>query len=298
VFRDVIFDLNGHYHVAVPLNIPKRAENYAELEREAHRLANLCYALEGKGILSRPMSFLPGLLVQRQLKRRGSKFVQCYGGRRRPARYRRGWDAVRSVWQETAVEEKPAFKVYRFKRGAWPEMILGAVMGASRSLAPLSADAASSHASGAAGAMWRTGAWSPKAGNGAIHNARHADQDASIRPLEVQPSLETDGLERDRAAYGQHDGHDNTFSEHSRKEPALSAARDQPADNEPGRAAAITDQTSPLLGQLWAGWARLLPRNPDRSHELEGQGPQNGPRGADLEPERIASRFAGPSKGA
>src|SRR5262249_12666942 len=40
VFRDVIFDLNGQYHVAVPLNIPKRAENYAELEREAHRLAN------------------------------------------------------------------------------------------------------------------------------------------------------------------------------------------------------------------------------------------------------------------
>jgi hypothetical protein len=59
MFRDVIFDLNGHYHVAVPLNIPKRAENYAALEREAHRLANLCYALEGKGILSRPMSVLP-----------------------------------------------------------------------------------------------------------------------------------------------------------------------------------------------------------------------------------------------
>src|SRR5262245_6258116 len=308
VFRDVIFDLNGHYHVAVPLNIPKRAENYAELEREAHRLANLCYALEGKGILSRPMSFLPGLLVQRQLKRRGSKFVQCYGGRRRPARYRRGWDTVRSVWQETAVEEKPAFKVYRFKRGAWPEMILGAVMGASRNLAPLSADAASSHASGASGAMWHTGAWSPnpKAGNGAIHYGRHAE-DASLRPLEVQPNLESDGLERDRAACDQHEGHGNTLSEHSRKEPALSsAACDQLGDREPGRAAAITDQTSPRLGQLWAGWARLLPGNPDRSHELEGpglqdglqDGPQGGPQGADLEPERIAGRFAGPSNGA
>ena len=47
--------------------------------REAHRLANLCYALEGKGILTRPISFLPALVAQRQLKRRGSKFVECYG---------------------------------------------------------------------------------------------------------------------------------------------------------------------------------------------------------------------------
>ena len=55
VFRDVIFDFNGHYHVAVPLNIPKGADNYEDLQREAHRLGNLCYALEGKGILSRPI---------------------------------------------------------------------------------------------------------------------------------------------------------------------------------------------------------------------------------------------------
>ena len=30
VFRDVIFDLNGQYHVAVPLNIPRGADNYEE----------------------------------------------------------------------------------------------------------------------------------------------------------------------------------------------------------------------------------------------------------------------------
>jgi hypothetical protein len=131
VFRDVIFDVNGHYHVAVPLNVPRGAANRAELVREAHRLANLCYALEGRGILARPMSFLPGLMVERELKRRGSKFVECYGASR-PARYRRGWDAVRSLWADTPRQEKPAFKVYRFKKGAWPEMILGAVMGAAR----------------------------------------------------------------------------------------------------------------------------------------------------------------------
>ena len=135
VFRDVIFDLNGQYHVAVPLNIPKGADDYEDLQREAHRLGNLCYALEGKGILSRPMSFLPGLVVQRQLKRRGSKFVECYGSRR-PARFKRGWEAVRSVWSETAHFDKPAFKVYRFKKGAWPELILGAVMGGARMSSP------------------------------------------------------------------------------------------------------------------------------------------------------------------
>ncbi|KAB2920776.1 MAG: hypothetical protein F9K29_00435 [Hyphomicrobiaceae bacterium] len=131
VFRDVIFEVNGHYHVAVPLNIPKSAENRGELRREAQTLANLCYALEGQGILARPISFLPPLLAYRQLRRRGSKFVECYGNRRSP-HLLRGWQAIRSVWSEMPRAERPAFKVYRFKKGAWPEMILGAVMGAAR----------------------------------------------------------------------------------------------------------------------------------------------------------------------
>src|SRR5215467_10992277 len=300
VFRDVIFDLNGHYHVAVPLNIPKRAENYAALEREAHRLANLCYALEGKGILSRPISILPGLLVQRQLKRRGSKFVECYG-RQRPARYRRGWDAVRSVWTETPVEDKPAFKVYRFKRGAWPEMILGAVMGASRSLAQLSADPAG--LSGAAGSMWRNGhaevrhapavhPWSANAGHGAIHNSRHAEQGTfeRYRPGDVEPKLEAEGQEHDQGAYGlQHEG---AMSGHSPKKPAPSSA--EHADRDPGPAPATTDRAAPLLAQLRRAWAQLLPGDPDRSHELAGPLP----REANLEPETIASRFARPRTGA
>ena len=39
---------------------------------------------------------------------------------------------MRSTWSETDEIERPAFKIYRFRKGAWPEMILGAVMGASR----------------------------------------------------------------------------------------------------------------------------------------------------------------------
>jgi len=131
VFRDVIFDVGGAYYVAVPLMIPDCAENRDELEREAHRLANLCYALEGKGILKRPLRGLGTGFVVRQLRRRGSKFVQCYGSIR-PPRYRQGWQALRSVWAETPETPGPAFKVYRFRKGAWPEMILQAVMRAAR----------------------------------------------------------------------------------------------------------------------------------------------------------------------
>jgi hypothetical protein len=131
VFRDVIFDAGGNYYVAVPLMIPDSAENREELEREAHRLANLCYALEGKGILKRPRQAFGTGFVVRQLKQRGSKFVQCYGSLR-PPRYRRSWQALRSVWAETPETPSPAFKVYRFKKGAWPELILQAVMRAAR----------------------------------------------------------------------------------------------------------------------------------------------------------------------
>ncbi len=131
VFRDVIFDAGGQYYVAVPLSIPECGEQREELEREAHRLANLCYALEGKGILKRPRRGFRNGFVVRQLKQRNSKFVRCYGTSR-PARYARGWQTLKSVWAETPETQVPAFKVYRFKKGAWPEMILQAVMRAAR----------------------------------------------------------------------------------------------------------------------------------------------------------------------
>ena len=61
VFRDVIFDFNGQYHVAVPLYDPQgRSDDYETLQREAHRLGNLCYALEGKGILRQAHQLPPG----------------------------------------------------------------------------------------------------------------------------------------------------------------------------------------------------------------------------------------------
>ncbi len=119
IFREVIFDSGGVYHVAVPLNAPQGAPNREELLQEAQTLANLCYALEGQGVLVRPWRFTPMLVAERKLRRQGSKFIECYP----PASIFDRFDSDR---------ERPAFRIYAFKNGAWPEMILGAVMGAAR----------------------------------------------------------------------------------------------------------------------------------------------------------------------
>jgi hypothetical protein len=307
VFRDVIFDLNGQYHVAVPLNIPKGADNYEDLQREAHRLGNLCYALEGKGILSRPMSFLPGLLVQRQLKRRGSKFVECYGNRR-PARFKRGWEAVRSVWSETAHFDKPAFKVYRFKKGAWPELILGAVMGGARIVEPRNVRHPGDYSSGATGFVRPNGHGGPAsmqlpedAWNGVEANG-HYDEDAAFgryRRRHAEPELQADGAEHDPAVNGQElNGRANGFVSHDAQEPADRHGIPSPElvaeeplyAHAPARAAA----GSPVLGSLRRAWARLLPGRQNRRHEVRApRRPEPG-----IEPERIANRFARSRNGA
>ena len=307
VFRDVIFDLNGQYHVAVPLNIPRSADNYDGLQREAHRLANLCYALEGKGILSRPTSFLPGLVVHRQLKRRGSKFVECYG-MRRPARYRRSWDAVRSVWSDIPLVEKPAFKVYRFKKGAWPEMILGAVMGASRNVEPIRVRRAGDYSSGAAGYVRPNGHVAPApvhpphdAWSSAQLNGRHGEDEAfgRYRQRYAEPEIEANGAEHDPPTNGhRHDGHANGFASHVAPEPAGPQAAPSPelVADEPlyVRAPAPAAAGSPMLGSFRRAWSRLLPGGQDSGREAHA--PPSAEPG--IEPERIADRFARNRNGA
>ncbi len=123
IFREVIFDWNGRYYVAVPLNAPRNHPLRAELLREGQALANLCYALEGQGVLIRPWSFVANGMALRSLTRQGSKFVECYN----PEVRNKDGKLVRKNLG------KPAFRVYQFKSGAWPEMILGAVMGAAKS---------------------------------------------------------------------------------------------------------------------------------------------------------------------
>jgi|GEM_PF-4663971 len=282
VFRDVIFDINGHYHVAVPLNIPKSAPDYESLQREAHRLANLCYALEGKGILTRPISFVPPLLAHRQLARRGSKFVECYG-RRRPARYRRGWDAVRSLWTEIEPAERPAFKVYRFRKGAWPEMILGAVMGAARHQPARRPAAANGHRQPPTRLAMSTRLGEPRLSDtGAAephdpafgrYQHRHVEGEEHELPASAT------------AAASEANGHD------------LLAMEGTPADRPPlgaeppERAPASAGGQEPSGNQLIGALARLLRARPAHA-QRDGDGGTRGEIDDGAEPERIAGRFS------
>ncbi len=104
IFRHVVFDMNGDYYVAVPLDAPPRLnpQEREELRIEAQLLSNLFASFEKEKIFKRTM--LPTTSsIQKRLKRQGSKFAGS-----------------------------EAFRVYRFSDGAWSDIILGAVMGAAR----------------------------------------------------------------------------------------------------------------------------------------------------------------------
>ena len=140
IFRHVVFDYFDTYYVAVPLEAPRyrlveryemvrgRMGGHREIARtwrepveesertslrdEAHLLANLFASFEREGIFQRIDSRFLGKLTRTEptveaarirLRRQGSKFA-----------------------------ESTAFRLYRFQDGAWPEIILGAVMGAAR----------------------------------------------------------------------------------------------------------------------------------------------------------------------
>lgn len=104
LFRHVVFDMNGDYYVAVPLDAPPRL-NLAERENlrvEAQLLANLFASFEREKIFKRTL--LPTKAsIQRRLARQGSKFAGS-----------------------------ESFRVYKFANGAWSDIILGAVMGAAK----------------------------------------------------------------------------------------------------------------------------------------------------------------------
>lgn len=113
LFRHVVFDWHGDYYVAVPLHAPTRfmpkysrmrEADLDDLEHEAHLLSNLFTSFEKERIFKRVYNpLLSTGAIQKRLERQGSKFA-----------------------------EVDAFRIYRFRDGAWPEIILGAVMGAAR----------------------------------------------------------------------------------------------------------------------------------------------------------------------
>jgi hypothetical protein len=106
VFRHVVFDFNGDYYVAVPLDAPRNRnpEEGKKLQQEAHLLGNLFASFEKEKIFSRVYNpLLSSKAIQKKLWRQGSKFAASQ-----------------------------AFRTYRFRNGAWSDIILGAVMGAAR----------------------------------------------------------------------------------------------------------------------------------------------------------------------
>ena len=81
-------------------------------------------------MLTRPWKIAPGLVARRKLRRQGSKFIECYRDNYVAPIPRAGRALMAMFMSDRKGEESPAFRIYAFKKGAWPEMILGAVMGA------------------------------------------------------------------------------------------------------------------------------------------------------------------------
>jgi hypothetical protein len=92
IFQHAVFDFLGDYYVAVPVNAERT---------EARYLANLFVGLEGKGIVDRVL-LPPAFVVRRKLKLQGSAFAH-----------------------------EPAYRLYRFRSGAWSKLVLDAILGAS-----------------------------------------------------------------------------------------------------------------------------------------------------------------------
>ncbi len=114
IFRHVVFDINGDYYAAIPLIAPysvdrRRPNAYGPadveaLQQEAHLLANFFTSFEQEKLFSRVMMpLIPTSRIQKKLWAQGSKFAHA-----------------------------EAFRLYKFKDGAWQEMILGAIMGAAK----------------------------------------------------------------------------------------------------------------------------------------------------------------------
>jgi hypothetical protein len=91
IFQHAVFDFLGDYYVAVPVNAERT---------EARYLTNLFVGLEGKGIVDRVL-LPPAFVVRRKLKLQGSAFAH-----------------------------EPAYRLYRFRSGAWSKLVLDAILGA------------------------------------------------------------------------------------------------------------------------------------------------------------------------
>ncbi len=108
VLRHVVFNWRGIYYAAIPLNGGEdRAASKEDNERaqlEAYLLNNLFTSFEREQIFKPvPVSMFTSNYIQKKLKQQRSKY-----------------------------SEVEAFRIFKFNNGAWPEMILSAIMGAAK----------------------------------------------------------------------------------------------------------------------------------------------------------------------
>jgi hypothetical protein len=108
VLRHVVFNWRGIYYAAIPLNggevrgASKEENEKAQLE--AYLLNNLFTSFEREQIFKPvPVSMFTSGYVQKRLRQQRSKYA-----------------------------EVEAFRIFKFNNGAWPEMILSAIMGAAK----------------------------------------------------------------------------------------------------------------------------------------------------------------------
>lgn len=120
VLHHVIYEANGRYHAAVPLSVPKymletewRGGKAVKVRVtvpepqsravEVRALSTLFASLEPFGIYRRTPSLYATLRVRQKLRAQASHYAEAHG-----------------------------FRIYTFGNNRWPEMILGAIMGAAK----------------------------------------------------------------------------------------------------------------------------------------------------------------------
>lgn len=97
IFQHVVFDFLGDYYVAVPIGATRTDARY---------LANLFVGLEDKGIVDRVL-LPPAFIVKRKLAMQNSDFA-----------------------------DEEAFRLYRFRKGAYSKLVLDAILGSKGPDAP------------------------------------------------------------------------------------------------------------------------------------------------------------------
>ncbi len=103
VLHHAIFETSGRYHAAIPLSPAPDTPDRPAREREVRVLTSLFASLEPFGVYRHTPYITAKLLARKKLTAQDSLFA-----------------------------DSPDFRIYTFGNNRWPEMILGAVMGAAK----------------------------------------------------------------------------------------------------------------------------------------------------------------------